>query len=156
MVPYIGGEEPKMESETQKILGDLHDGKIDHLDATVSTHCNRVGVVDGHTIAVSVALDRSPAIDELKDAIASFRGLPQEKNLPSAPTQPVHVMTMDNRPQPRKDALLEGGMAVSVGRIRKCNVLGYKFVVLGHNTIRGAAGAAVLNAELLKCQGLLD
>lgn len=156
VVPYIGGEEPKMESETQKILGDLHDGKIDHLDATVSTHCNRVGVVDGHTIAVSVALDRSPAIDELKDAIASFRGLPQEKNLPSAPTQPVHVMTMDNRPQPRKDALLEGGMAVSVGRIRKCNVLGYKFVVLGHNTIRGAAGAAVLNAELLKCQGLLD
>ena len=156
VVPYIGGEEPKMESETQKILGDLHDGKITHLDATVSTHCNRVGVVDGHTIAVSVALDRNPTIDELREAIASFRGLPQEKNLPSAPAQPVHVMTMDNRPQPRKDVLLEDGMAVSVGRIRKCNVLGYKFVVLGHNTIRGAAGAAVLNAELLKCQGLLD
>ena len=156
VVPYIGGEEAKMESETQKILGDFHDGKIAHLDATVSTHCNRVGVVDGHTIAVSVSLDQSPTINELKDVIASFRGLPQEKNLPSAPAQPVHVMTMDDRPQPRKDVLLEDGMAVSVGRIRECNVLGYKFVVLSHNTIRGAAGAAVLNAELLKSQGLLD
>lgn len=156
VVPYIDGEEPKMESETQKILGDFREKKIIELRAEVSAHCNRVGVVDGHTVAISVSLDQSPSIDQLNDAIASFRGIPQERNLPSAPKQPVHVVTEDNRPQPRKDALLEDGMAISVGRIRKCNVLGYKFVVLGHNTIRGAAGAAVLNAELLQTQGLFD
>ena len=156
VVPYIDGEEPKMERETQKILGDFREEKIIDLRAEVSAHCNRVGVVDGHTVAISVSLDQSPSIDQLNDAIASFRGVPQERNLPSAPKQPVHVVTENNRPPPRKDALLEGGMAVSVGRIRKCNVLGYKFVVLGHNTIRGAAGAAVLNAELLQSQGLFD
>ena len=112
--------------------------------------------MDGHTVAVSVELDRRPGVDALADAIASYRGIPQQKSLPSAPRQPVHVMPDDNRPQPRKDALLEDGMAVSVGRIRECPILDYKMVILGHNTIRGAAGAAVLNAELLLDQGLLD
>jgi aspartate-semialdehyde dehydrogenase len=88
--------------------------------------------------------------------MAAYRGVPQEKNLPSAPKQPIHVMTEENRPQPRKDAMLENGMAVSVGRIRECPILDYKMVILAHNTIRGAAGAAVLNAELLFEQGLLD
>ena len=156
VVPYIGGEEPKMESETLKILGDFGGAGVTNLPAVVSAHCNRVAVVDGHTVAVSVSLDQSPSIDELKEAYASFRGVPQQKDLPSAPKQPVHVMAADNRPQPRKDALLEDGMAVSVGRVRECPVLGYKFVVLAHNTIRGAAGAAVLNAELLRSEGLLD
>ena len=156
VVPYIGGEESKMESETLKILGDFGGAGVTNLPAVVSAHCNRVGVVDGHTVAVSVSLDQSPSIDELKEAYASFRGVPQQKDLPSAPKQPVHVMAADNRPQPRKDALLEDGMAVSVGRVRECPVLGYKFVVLAHNTIRGAAGAAVLNAELLQSEGLLD
>ena len=155
VVPYIGGEEPKMESETLKILGDFGGAGVTNLPAVVSAHCNRVAVVDGHTVAVSVSLDQSPSIDELNEAYASFRGVPQQKDLPSAPKQPVHVMAADNRPQPRKDALLEDGMAVSVGRVRECPVLGYKFVVLAHNTIRGAAGAAVLNAELLQSEGLL-
>ena len=156
VVPFIKNEEEKMESETQKILGDYAGGKIAHLTAAVSAHCHRVAVVDGHTVAVSVELDRRPGVDALADAITSYRGIPQRKNLPSAPRQPVHVMPDDNRPQPRKDALLEDGMAVSVGRIRECPILDYKMVILGHNTIRGAAGAAVLNAELLLDQGLLD
>ena len=112
--------------------------------------------MDGHTVAVSVELERKPAIAELEAAFVSFRGAPQEKDLPTAPKQPVHLMTQPNRPQPRRDALIEQGMAVSVGRVRACPVLGYKFVVLGHNTIRGAAGAAVLNAELMLSEGLLD
>ena len=156
VVPFIKNEEEKMESETQKILGDYAGGTIAHLPAAVSAHCHRVAVVDGHTVAVSVELDRRPGVDALADAIASYRGIPQRKSLPSAPRQPVHVMPDDNRPQPRKDALLEDGMAVSVGRIRECPILDYKMVILGHNTIRGAAGAAVLNAELLLDQGLLD
>ncbi len=156
VVPYIGGEESKMESETQKILGDFSGEGVVNLAAAVSAHCNRVGVVDGHTVALSVSLDQSPSIEELKEAFASFRGVPQQKDLPTAPKQPVHVMAADNRPQPRKDALIEGGMAVCVGRVRECPVLDYKFVVLAHNTIRGAAGAAVLNAELLLSEGLLD
>jgi aspartate-semialdehyde dehydrogenase len=122
----------------------------------MSAHCNRVAVVDGHTVAVSVTLDQKPSIEQVLEAFAAFRGVPQKKGLPSAPKQPVHVMMEGNRPQPRKDALIERGMAASVGRVRECPVLGYKFVVLAHNTIRGAAGAAVLNAELLFSEGLLD
>ena len=156
VIPYIGGEEEKMQCETQKLLGDFKGGRVEPLDAVVSAHCNRVGVVDGHTVAVSVELEQKPAIAELEAAFVSFRGAPQEKNLPTAPKQPVHLMTQPYRPQPRRDALIEQGMAVSVGRVRVCPVLGYKFVVLGHNTIRGAAGAAVLNAELMLSEGLLD
>ena len=156
VIPHIGGEEEKMEQETQKILGDFHVDKIEHLPAEMSAHCNRVGVVDGHMVAVSVELEQNPGVERLVEAFASFRGIPQEKNLPSAPQRPVHVMEQPNRPQPRKDLLTERGMAVCVGRVRECPVLDYKFVVLGHNTIRGAAGAAVLNAELLLSEGLLD
>ena len=156
VVPFIGNEEEKMESETQKILGDVVGNGIEPLAAQVSAHCNRVAVVDGHTVAVSIELSEKPGVDKLIEALASYRGIPQEKQLPSAPKQPVHVMSEENRPQPRKGALLEGGMAVSVGRVRECSILDYKMVILGHNTIRGAAGAAVLNAELLLEQGLLD
>jgi aspartate-semialdehyde dehydrogenase len=156
VVPFIGGEEEKMESETQKILGKFAGDRIELLPAAMSAHCNRVAVVDGHTVAVSVALDSKPSIEQMLEAFAAFRGVPQKKGLPSAPQRPVHVMMEANRPQPRKDALLEQGMAASVGRVRECPVLGYKFVVLAHNTIRGAAGAAVLNAELLLSEGLLD
>ena len=156
VIPYIGGEEEKMQQETLKLLGDFKNDRVELLDAVVSAHCNRVGVVDGHTIAVSVELEQQPSIAELEAAFVSFRGAPQEKNLPTAPKQPVHLMRQADRPQPRRDALIEGGMAVSVGRVRECPVLDYKFVVLGHNTIRGAAGAAVLNAELMLTEGLLD
>ncbi len=156
VVPFIANEEEKMESETLKILGDFAGDRIDLLSAKVSAHCNRVAVVDGHTVAVSIELNEKPGVEKLLEALASYRGIPQEKQLPSAPKQPVHVLDEANRPQPRKDAMLEGGMAVSVGRVRECPILDYKMVILGHNTIRGAAGAAVLNAELLLEQGLLD
>lgn len=156
VVPYIGSEEEKMESETQKILGDYNGDSIRLLPAKVSAHCNRVAVVDGHTVAVSVELEQKAGTAKLEEAFRSFRGRPQERELPSAPKQPIHLLAEPNRPQPRKDALRERGMAVSVGRVRLCPVLDYKFVVLGHNTIRGAAGAAVLNAELMLSEGLLD
>ena len=156
VIPHIGGEEEKMEQETQKILGDFNADKVEHLPAEMSAHCNRVGVVDGHMVAVSVELEENPGVERLVLAFASYQGVPQEKNLPSAPKHPVHVMAQSNRPQPRKDLLTEQGMSVCVGRVRECPVLDYKFVVLGHNTIRGAAGAAVLNAELLLSEGLLD
>lgn len=156
VVPFIGSEEEKMEQETQKILGTLSRDRVTPLAAKVSAHCNRVPVVDGHTITVSVELTNKPSLEELKQALASFRGLPQERNLPSAPAQPVQVMVEENRPQPRRDVERDRGMAVFVGRVRECPVLDYKLVALGHNTIRGAAGAAVLNAELMVSEGLLD
>jgi aspartate-semialdehyde dehydrogenase len=156
VIPFIGNEEEKMESETQKILGEVANDVIEPLAAEVSAHCNRVAVVDGHTVAVSVELERKPGVEKLQEAFRNFRGLPQERKLPSAPQQPIHLLSEPNRPQPRKDALRERGMAVSVGRVRECPVLGYKFVVMAHNTIRGAAGAAVLNAELMLSEGLLD
>ncbi len=155
VVPFIGGEEAKMESETQKILGTFAGEKIEVLDAKVSASCNRVPVVDGHTICVSVEFERKPSEQEIIAALNEFRGVPQQKKLPSAPAQPVIYMEQPDRPQPRRDVERENGMAVFVGRLRKCPVLDYKFVAMGHNTVRGAAGAAVLNAELMKVQGLL-
>ena len=145
-----------MQEETQKIFGSVVGGKIVALDAKVSAHCNRVPVVDGHTVTVSVELERKPSKAEIFAAIAAFRSVPQERNLPSAPAQPVIYMDEPNRPQPRRDVEREHGMAVFVGRLRECPVLDWKFVALGHNTVRGAAGAAVLNAELLQSEGLLD
>ena len=156
VIPFIKNEEEKMESETQKILGEFRGGKVQDLAAVVSAQCNRVQVIDGHTVCVSVDLAAKPSLDDLKAAFTGFRGLPQEKDLPTAPKQAIHLLAEDNRPQPRRDALRDGGMAVSVGRVRECKLLGYKFVCLGHNTIRGAAGAAVLNAELMYSEGWLD
>jgi aspartate-semialdehyde dehydrogenase len=156
VIPFVGGEEEKMERETQKILGDFAGHSIRPLAAKVSAHCNRVPVVDGHTVATSVEFARKPSADDIIGAIQDFRSLPQERGLPSAPAQPVIYMHEQDRPQPRRDAERERGMAVFVGRLRECPVLDYKFIALGHNTIRGAAGAAVLNAELMYSEGLLD
>jgi aspartate-semialdehyde dehydrogenase len=156
VIPFVGGEEEKMQQETQKILGDFVGDGLRPLSAKVSAHCNRVPVVDGHTVATSVEFERKPSKDDVLRAIASFRSVPQERELPSAPPQPVIYMEENDRPQPRRDAERERGMAVFVGRLRECPVLHYKFVALGHNTIRGAAGAAVLNAELMYSEGLLD
>ena len=156
VVPFIGSEEEKMERETQKILGDLSNGRIEPLAANVSAACNRVPVVDGHLIAVSVELEKNPTEAELIGAMRGFRGVPQQKGLPSAPPCPVIYMEEQDRPQPRRDVERENGMAVFVGRLRKCPVLDYKFIALGHNTVRGAAGAAVLNAELMKSEGWLE
>lgn len=155
VIPFIGNEEEKMQTETQKILGDLSGGKLVDLKADVSAHCNRVPVVDGHMVTVSVEFERKTSVDDVRKAIDSFTGLPQKLNLPSAPARPVIYMEQQDRPQPRRDVERERGMAVFVGRLRECPVFGVKFLACGHNTIRGAAGAAVLNAELMKSQGLL-
>ena len=156
VIPFIGGEEEKMQVETQKILGEFRGDHIEPLAAKVSAQCNRVAVVDGHTETVSVELSSKPSEQDLRRAIAGFSGVPQERKLPSAPPAPVVYLEESNRPQPRKDAERERGMAAFVGRLRACPVLDWKFVVLSHNTIRGAAGAAVLNAELMHSEGMLD
>jgi aspartate-semialdehyde dehydrogenase len=154
VVPYIGGgEEDKIERETLKILGT--DGGRSTYPAVVSAQVNRVPVIDGHTMTVSVDLAERPAIEDVIDAMRSFRGRPQELRLPTAPVPAIVVMSDVNRPQPRLDADLGGGMAISVGRVRPCPVFSAKFVALGHNTIRGAAGASILNAELMKQEGYL-
>ena len=155
VVPFIGNEEEKMQQETQKILGEFRGDHIEPLAAKVSAHCNRVAVVDGHTVTVSVEFSAKPSEADVLHAIQSFRGVPQQRQLPSAPPNPVIYMHEANRPQPRKDAERERGMAAFVGRLRACPVLDYKFVALAHNTIRGAAGAAVLNAELMHSEGML-
>jgi len=156
VIPFIGSEEEKMQQETQKILGDFMGDVIHPLAAKVSAHCNRVPVVDGHLVATSVELERKPSLDELIEAINGFSSVPQQRKLPSAPAQPLQYLTAADRPQPRRDAERDRGMAVFIGRLRECPVLDYKFIALGHNTIRGAAGAAVLNAELMYSEGLLD
>jgi len=154
VVPYIGGEEDKMQTETLKILGG--DGGRALYPAVVSAHTNRVPVIDGHTMTVSVAFEQKPSIEALANALRTFSGRPQELWLPSAPQPPIVLTEEPNRPQPRLDADLGGGMAVTVGRLRECPVMHAKFVALGHNTIRGAAGAAILNAELMHAEGLLQ
>lgn len=153
VVPYIGGEEEKMESETRKILGG-NGGRAPH-GAVISAHTNRVAVIDGHTMTVSVELRDRPTIDEIATALREFKGRPQELWLPSAPQPPIVLMTEPNRPQPRLDADLGNGMAIAIGRLRPCPVFTARFVALGHNTVRGAAGAAILNAELMHAEALL-
>jgi aspartate-semialdehyde dehydrogenase len=155
VIPFIGGEEAKMEAETQKILGALAGDRIEPLPAKMSAHCNRVAVVDGHTVTVSVSLRDKVKLHDLIHEYENFTAVPQQKKLPSAPLKPVLYLHEENRPQPRRDAMREKGMCVTVGRLRHCPVFDYKFVCLGHNTIRGAAGAAILNAELMYAEGLL-
>jgi aspartate-semialdehyde dehydrogenase len=153
LIPFIGGgEEDKIERETVKMLGP--DGRQPH-PATVSASVTRVPVIDGHSMAVSVDLDARPDPAEVAEAMRRFCGRPQELKLPSAPVPPIVVTDVDTRPQPRLDADLGNGMTVSVGRVRVCPVLSHKFFALGHNTIRGAAGASILNAELMHAEGLL-
>jgi aspartate-semialdehyde dehydrogenase len=156
VIPFIGGEEEKMQQETQKILGTLRGDHVEPLKAKVSAHCNRVPVVDGHTVTVSIELASKPSEADVLQAFESFSSLPQDRNLPSAPVRPVQYMPESDRPQPRKDVERDRGMAAYIGRLRACPVFDYKFVALGHNTVRGAAGAAVLNAELMHSEGMLD
>jgi len=154
VVPYIPTEEEKMTEETKKLLGG-YDGVFRPADLVMSAHCNRVPVRDGHTECVSVRLREPAPPEEIAAAFEAFRGRPQELRLPSAPERPVVVRREPNRPQPTLDRDVERGMATVVGRIRPCPLLGTKFVLLGHNTIRGAAGASILNAELFKVEGRL-
>lgn len=152
VIPFIAGEEPKMEKETNKILGRLAARGVEYADIAVSAQCHRVPVIDGHLEAVSVKLRRKASLARLREALSGFRPL-QKVDLPSAPQEPIQVRTEEDRPQPRLDVDRASGMGVTVGRIRPCSVLDWKFDALGHNTIRGAAGAAILNAELLANAG---
>jgi aspartate-semialdehyde dehydrogenase len=155
VIPYIAKEEEKMEEETQKLLGVLNGAHVDPAPFAMSAQCNRVAVEDGHTESVAVRLKKKAGAEEIIAAWNDFRAEPQQLRLPSAPPQPVVYMTAADRPQPRFDCDLGAGMTTAVGRLRRCNVLDWKFTVLSHNTIRGAAGAALLNAELLKAKGYL-
>jgi aspartate-semialdehyde dehydrogenase len=155
VIPYIKNEEEKMEEETQKLLGKLHGARVIPAPFAMSAQCNRVAVEDGHTESVSVRLKKKAKPDELIAAWNEFTAEPQKLRLPSAPEKPTVYMTAPDRPQPRFDCDLGNGMTTAVGRLRPCNVLEWKFTVLSHNTIRGAAGAALLNAELLKAKGYL-
>jgi aspartate-semialdehyde dehydrogenase len=152
VVPYIGEEEEKMERETKKFLGSWDGKEFRDADMTFSASCNRVAVRDGHTESVSLSLRSKPRMSEVVDALRTFRGRPQELRLPTAPECPVIVREERDRPQPIRDRDAGRGMSVVVGRVRDDPVLGYKYVVLGHNTIRGAAGASILNAELLAAE----
>lgn len=157
LIPFIGGEEEKSEVEPMKIWGKVEGDKI--VDATapaITTQCLRVPVSNGHTAAVFVKFENKPSMDEIKKAWAEFAGKPQELKLPHAPKQFLNYFEEDNRPQAKLDRDLEGGMAVSIGRLRPDTQYDYKFVCLSHNTLRGAAGGAVLMAELLTAEGYLD
>jgi aspartate-semialdehyde dehydrogenase len=155
IIPFIGGgEEQKVETETPKILGCVSNGQVEPHPIVISAQTTRVGVQNGHTGSISVAFEHRPPADAILDAWRTFKGRPQDLDLPSAPQPPIVYLTQDNRPQPALDADRGRGMTVSIGRLRECPVLDYKFIALGHNTIRGAAGAAILNAELMHKEGL--
>lgn len=161
IVPFIGGEEEKTEKECLKILGSVENGKIVNAKyPVVSSTCTRVAVVDGHTACVSLEFDlpddKKPSLAQIEKVWTSFKSLPQELKLPSAPENPIVVRHEENRPQPRRDRETEKGMACVIGRLRECNVFDIKFVALSHNTKRGAAMGGILNAELLKAKGLFD
>jgi aspartate-semialdehyde dehydrogenase len=155
VVPYIKNEEEKLQEEVGKLLGTFKGAKVELLDAKVSAHCNRVAVEDGHTECVSIKFRKKATREEVIAAWNEFTPLSGQR-LPSAPDQPVEFDASADRPQPRLDRMRGNGMATTVGRLRECSLLDWKFVLLSHNTIRGAAGAAVLNAEVLARLGKLD
>lgn len=157
VIPFIGGEEEKSEQEPLKIWGKVENGQIVCADRPAFTaQCLRVPVSDGHTAAVFVDFERKPTKEQMIEAWTNFKGLPQELNLPMAPKQFLHYFTEDNMPQAKLNRNLENGMAVSIGRLREDTQYDYKFVCLSHNTLRGAAGGAVLMAELLCAEGYMD
>jgi aspartate-semialdehyde dehydrogenase len=154
VIPFIGGEEHKLTCEPQKILGTVTSEGLEPATFSVSASCTRVAVLDGHLMAVSVALSGQPSIEDVTSALREYRGLDACRDLPSAPPRPLQIVSGDDRPQPRLDRDLGDGMTVSVGRIRACEVFDAKFFVLSHNLVRGAAGAALLNAELCHIKGV--
>jgi aspartate-semialdehyde dehydrogenase len=155
VIPFIKNEEEKMEEETKKLLGHVNGSQVIPGDFAMSAQCNRVAVEDGHTESIAIRLKKKAKPEEIIAAWNSYRAEPQELKLPSAPEKPVVYLEASDRPQPRFDVDMGAGMTTAVGRLRPCSVLDWKFTVLSHNTIRGAAGAAVLNAELLKAKGYL-
>jgi aspartate-semialdehyde dehydrogenase len=155
VLPFIENEEEKIESETLKILGRMNGTQVEAASFPVSAQCHRVNVSDGHMGAIRVKLARRASLQEVREALASFTSLPQELGLHTAPEQPVIVRDEPDRPQPRLDRCAGAGMSVTIGRVMPDRVLDFRFVALSHNTIRGAAGAAILNAELLIAKGYL-
>ncbi len=155
VIPFIGGEEEKIEAETLKLLGRFQNDSIQEAEMSVSAQCNRVNVSDGHLASIRVKLSRAASTDEIREAFSTFTSDPQRLQLHSAPERPIIIRNEKDRPQPRLDRDLGNGMSVTVGRIMPDRVFDYRFVALGHNTIRGAAGAAILNAELLAATGNL-
>lgn len=153
VLPYIGGEEEKVETEPQKILGSLVQDKINHLETRISAACNRVPVMDGHTVCVSVGFKHKPTLPQIREAWETYQGHELARELPSFPKPVITYSEGSDRPQPRRDRDAGGGMTTTIGRLRECSLLDYKFVTLSHNTVRGAAGGAILNAELLVAQG---
>ena len=156
IVPFISGEEEKIKSEPLKILGKRIGNTIEHAYIKISAQCNRVPVVNGHLETVQINFSSKPDMQGIINSWMNFSSMPQQMKLPSAPLNPIHYFAEDNLPQPRLNSDLENGMAVSVGRLRECEIFDYKFVVLSHNTIRGAAGGTILTAELLKAKGFLE
>jgi len=155
IIPFIDGEEEKVETEPKKILGILKDGRIDFEEFILSAQCNRVNVIDGHTECVQVKLKKNVTANEIKNAWNNFAGEPQKLNLPLSPKKPIHYLEEENFPQPKYQRNLEHGMAVAVGRLRDDPLFDFKFVILSHNTVRGAAGGAILCAELMKEKGFI-
>ena len=156
IIPYIGGEEEKSEKEPLRLWGKIEDGVIvPATEPVITCQCLRVPVLNGHTAAVFVKFRKKPAKEQLIEALRNFKGLPQELELPSAPKHFIQYLEEDNRPQVSEDVNYENGMGVSIGRLREDKVYDYKFVGLSHNTVRGAAGGAVLCAETLKAKGYI-
>lgn len=156
VVPFIGGEEEKIENEAKKLLGSFNGADFEFADLAISAQCSRVPVRHGHTETVALKLGKEASPSEAIEVLESFRGRPQELGLPSAPAQPIIVRSQEDRPQPALDRNVANGMASVVGRVRECPVLDLRFVVLGHNTVRGAAGASILNAEMLHADGYMS
>jgi aspartate-semialdehyde dehydrogenase len=156
VIPYIGGEEEKIELETRLLLGVVQDEKRIESDVMISVQSNRVPVVDGHTSCLSVELEKKPTIEEACRVLAEFSGPSLKQSLPSGPEHPIVVREEKDRPQPRKDCNAGNGMIVSVGRVRPCSILDLRMVTLVHNTLRGAASGAILNAELLVSEGYIN
>ncbi len=156
LIPFIGGEEHKMETEPLKILGGLSEDGFVSASMAISAQCNRVAVLDGHTESVQIRTAKKASAEEIIEAWKSFSALPQELQLPYAPVHPLYYFENERYPQPRLHRNLEKGMAVSIGRLRPCSLFDWKFTVLSHNTVRGAAGGAILNAELMVKKGLIN
>ncbi|KXK54125.1 MAG: aspartate-semialdehyde dehydrogenase [Chloroflexi bacterium OLB13] len=156
VIPYVSGDEEKLETETLKMLGTFDGEQITPLDTRIGASCTRVPVLDGHLVHVSVELEERPTHAQIREAWACFRGSPEVASLPSSPALPVVYLEQHDRPQPRRDRMIGAGMATAVGRLRDCPLLGYKYFALSHNTIRGAAGSSIQNAELLARRGYID
>lgn len=156
ILPYVPGDEEKMETESRKMLGCFNGEGIDALDMVVSATCTRVPVVDGHLVNISVELEEGPALSSIVDDWTGWQAADPIPSLPSAPPYPLQYLDQIDRPQPRRDRDAGGGMMTSIGRLRECPILGYKFAALSHNTIRGAAGCSIVNAELLASHGVID